>query len=133
MRSNDLRLAQLIDPAVPDMRPIGGRVLHQAHGAGRAGARLDAESHPQLDHLLMRPAHRQMQESERIENRMGCLPEGLEQRRQRGFGRSRAFGMAAHAVDDDQKDRLIGGRHRDAILVLLAMADEADVSGLDLQ
>jgi hypothetical protein len=41
--------------------------------------------------------------------------------------------MAAHAVDHDQKNRLIGGRYRDPILVLFTVADEADVSRLYLQ
>jgi hypothetical protein len=64
---------------------------------------------------------------------MGRLPEGFEQGRKRGFRRARAFRMAAHAVDHDQKNRLIGGRYRDPILVLFTVADEADVSRLYLQ
>ena len=74
-----------------------------------------------------------MQESQRIENRMRRLPERFEQSRERGFRGARAFRMAAHAVDDHQQHRLIGGRHRDPVLIFFAVADEADIRGLDLQ
>ena len=74
-----------------------------------------------------------MQESQRIENRMRRLPERFEQRRQRGFRGTRAFRMTAHAVDHDQQHRVLGGRHRDPVLIFFAVADEAHVRGLDLQ
>ncbi len=64
---------------------------------------------------------------------MRRLPERLEQGRQRRFRGARAFGVAAHAVDHDQQHRMIGGRHRDPVLVFFAVADEADIRGLDLQ
>jgi hypothetical protein len=41
--------------------------------------------------------------------------------------------MAAHAVDDNQEDGLVGGRYRNSILILFAVADKADVRGFDLQ
>jgi hypothetical protein len=41
--------------------------------------------------------------------------------------------MAAHAVDHDQQNRVIGGRHRHPVLIFFAVADEAHVRGLDLQ
>ncbi len=74
-----------------------------------------------------------MQKTQWIEYRMRRLPEGLEQRRKRSFGRARAFRMAAHAVDHDQQHRVIGGRDRDSVLILFAVSDEADIRGLDLQ
>ena len=74
-----------------------------------------------------------MQKAERIENRMRRLPERLEQRRERGLGGARTLGVPAHAVDHHQEHRLLGGRHRHSVLILLAMADEADIRGLDLQ
>ncbi len=74
-----------------------------------------------------------MQESERVENRMRRLPERLEEARERGLGRARALGMAAHAVDDDEERRFVVGGDRDPVLVFFAVADEAQVRGLDLQ
>jgi hypothetical protein len=74
-----------------------------------------------------------MQESERIEDGVRSLPEGLEQSRERGFRGARALRVTAHAVDHDQQHRVIGGRHCDSVLIFLAVADEAHIRGLDLQ
>ena len=74
-----------------------------------------------------------MQKSERIEDRMRRLPESFEQRGQGGFGRARTLGVSAHAVDHDQKRRLLGLGHRYAILILFAMANQAHIGGFDLQ
>ena len=74
-----------------------------------------------------------MQKTQGVENRMRRLPERFQQCRQRRFGGARAFRMAAHAVDHDQQHRMIGGRHGDPVLILFAVADEADIRGLDLQ
>ena len=74
-----------------------------------------------------------LQKSQRIENRMGRLPERLEQRCQRGFRSARSLRMTAHAIDHDQQYRLIGGCHCNAVLILLAVADQAHIRGLDLQ
>ena len=129
----NLGLAQLIDAAVADMRPIGRGVLHQAQRAGRARPRFDAQALPELHDFFVRAAQGQMQESQRIENRMRRLPERLEQRGQRSLGGARAFRMSAHAVDHHQQHGVVGGRHRDPVLIFLAVTDEADVRGLDLQ
>ena len=98
-----LRLAQLIDAAVADVRPVGRRVLHQADGAGRPRPRLDRQTRAQLDHFFVRAAERQMQKAQRIEDRVRRLPERLEQRRERSLGRAGALGVPAHAVDHRQK------------------------------
>ena len=74
-----------------------------------------------------------MQKTKRIEDGMRRLPESLEQRRERGFGRARAFRMAAHAVDHDQQHRVIAGCDRDSVLILFAVSDKADIRGFDLQ
>ena len=44
----DLRLAQLINAAIADMRPICRRILHQSHRAGGARPCLDAQSRAEL-------------------------------------------------------------------------------------
>ena len=129
-----LRLAQLIDAAVADVRPVGRRVLHQAHGAGRARTRLDAsDPTPSLTtSSCARPSDR-CKKAERIEDGMRRLPECLEQRRERSFGRARTLRVTAHAVDHRQEYGVLGGRHRNSVLILLAMADQAHIRGLDLQ
>jgi hypothetical protein len=61
------------------------------------------------------------------------LPESFQQRRQSSFRGARAFRVAAHAVDHDQQHRVIGGGYCNSVLIFLAVADEADIRGLDLQ
>jgi hypothetical protein len=41
--------------------------------------------------------------------------------------------MTAHAVNHREQNGVLSRRHRDSILILLAMADEAHIRGLDLQ
>ena len=74
-----------------------------------------------------------MQEPQRIEYRMRRLPECLDQGRERSLRGARALGVTAHAVDYREQHGLLTRRHRDAILILLAMADQAHIGGLDLQ
>ncbi len=74
-----------------------------------------------------------MHESERIKNRMRNLPERFEQRRESGLGGARPLGVAAHAVDHHQEHRMIGGSDCNSVLILFAVADQADIRGLDLQ
>ena len=64
---------------------------------------------------------------------MRRLPEGFQQRGQRGLRGARTFGMATHAIDGHQEHGLLRISHRNAVLVFLAMADEADIRGFDLQ
>jgi hypothetical protein len=74
-----------------------------------------------------------MQEPERIEYRVRRLPECLDQRRERRLGGARSLGVTAHAVDHREQNGVLARRHCDAILILLAMADQAHIRGLDLQ
>jgi hypothetical protein len=41
--------------------------------------------------------------------------------------------MAAHAVDHNQQHGVIRRRYGNSILIFFAVADEADIRGLDLQ
>ena len=128
-----LRLAQLIDAAVADVRPIGGGLLHQTDRTGGARSRLDAQAHAELHDFLVGSSQRQMQETQRIENRMRRLPKCFDQGRERGFGGARAFRMTAHAVDHDQQHCLVRGRHGNPVLIFFAVPDQAHVRGFDLQ
>jgi hypothetical protein len=64
---------------------------------------------------------------------MRRLPKCFEQGSQRRFGRARTLGMAAHAIDDHQQHGVISGGNSNPVLIFFAMADEADIRGLDLQ
>ena len=55
----------------------------------------------------MRAAQRQMQEPQRIENRVRGLPKCLEQRRERRLRGARSLGVTAHAVDDREQNGLL--------------------------
>ena len=63
-------------------------------------------SAPMATTLLVRGAQRQVQEAERIEQRLRRLPEALDHL-QRDLGRALALGVAAHAVAGDQQRRFI--------------------------
>ena len=81
----------------------------------------------------MRLAQRQVQESERIQQR---LRQGCESRNQclaRDFRGARAFRVATHAVE--RPDQRGSGLDDDGntVLVLFAGADQADLGMFDLQ
>jgi hypothetical protein len=62
----------------------------------------------------------QVQESERIEQRLRRLPEALDHRLLRDLGGPLAIGVTAHAVAGDQQRGLLGHGYADAILVGIA-------------
>jgi hypothetical protein len=74
-----------------------------------------------------------MQEAERVEYRVRCSPKGVQDRGQCRFSGSCPLGMSPHAIDHHKEHGLLGRSYGDAILVFVAMADEADIRGLDLQ
>jgi hypothetical protein len=41
--------------------------------------------------------------------------------------------VAAHPIDHGEQHRLIRGGYRNPVLILIAMADETDIGGIDLQ
>ena len=72
----------------------------------------------------MRPAQRQVQKAQRIEQRLRGVPEGLEQDLEGDFGGARTFSVATHAVHHDQQCGMLGDGHRHPVLVLLPAARE---------
>ncbi len=128
-----LRLPYLIHAAVADVSPVGAGFLHQAYRASRTRPCFHREAHAELDHFFVSSAKRQMQKTQRIEDRMWRLPECLNERGERGLGGTSAFGMTTHAVDDGEQHGLLGSSHRNPVLILFAMADQAHIRGLDLQ
>ena len=49
------------------------------------------------------------------------------------FGRTRAIGMTTHAIDHDEQCRVLGDRDGHAILVVGAIAQQADFGVFDAQ
>jgi hypothetical protein len=81
----------------------------------------------------VRAADRQVQEPVGIEQGPARFPEFREHGADRDFGGARAVGVAAHAVDDREEHRAVVDGDGDAILVLFAIAEKAQVRVLDLQ
>ena len=79
---------------------------------------------PDAHDFLVGPAQRQVQEPQRIKQRLGRVPEGFQQGLEGDFGSPRAFGMAAHAIDHYQQGGMLGHGHRDPVLVLLATPEK---------
>ena len=114
--------AQMVHAAVAHMRPIGGSLLHNAHRTGGTRAHLQRQSRRQSDDARMRSAERQVQETERVHQRLGRLPEALDHRLLRHLGGPLAIGVTAHAIAGNQQRGLIGHGDTDAILVGFATA-----------
>ena len=79
----------------------------------------------------MRAPEREVQEAERIEERLVLGAEQLEHHLAAGLRRARAVGVAAHAVHDDEERRPVAGRDGGAVLVVLAIAGQAHLGELD--
>ena len=120
-------LPEVVQTAVADVRPPGGLLLHHAHRAGCPRTMLDRQLGAELDDLLVRAPESQVQKSHRVEERLRCLREGLEDDLLRHFGGTGAIGVTAHAVHDDEQRAVLGNRGRDPVLVLLASAQETDI------
>ena len=84
-------------------------------------------------HVFVGPAQRQVQESQRIEDGLRRVPERFDQRLDGGLGGLRAIRVATHAIDDDEQSRMLGDRNRHAILVVGAIAQQADFGVFDAQ
>ena len=123
----DAAAAQLVDPAVADVRPIRAAVLDQAYGAGRARLVVERDAFAELDDTVVRARERQGQKALRIEHRQRHLGERFLERRDRHLGGARAVGVAAHAVDDHHQQRFAVGYEIDAILVFGPIARQSQL------
>ena len=133
MRATTWPLPDLVDAAVADVRPVGRALLHQAQRAGGARALLERQVRAERDDVLVRAAERRCRKPSGSNSGCGVLPEARGQRGARGLGGAGAVGVAAHAVDRDHERRVLADGDGDAVLVVLAVADEAEVRGFDLQ
>ena len=85
----------------------------------------------ELDHLFVGASQREVQEAERIEDGCGDSAKHSLSVATRDLGRARAVRMAAHAVDDDQQQRLVVRDDVDPILVLGPIAGQAQFGIFD--
>ena len=72
-----------------------------------------------------------MQEAERIEQRLRLGAEQVEHDLAADLGRARAVRMAAHAVHHHEQRGAVGRGDGRAVLVVLAIAGQADLGALD--
>ncbi len=128
---DDRAAAQVIHAAVADVRPVRLAALHQAHGAGRAGPHVHGELGADGDDRVVRAAEREVQEAERVEQGLRLGAERLEHHLAGGLGRARAPGVAAHAVHDHDERRAVGHRNGGPVLVVFAIAGQADFGEFD--
>jgi hypothetical protein len=125
--------AHEVDAAVADVRPVGRVALHQADRAGGAGPLLERQLRAERDDGLVHAAQGEMQEAERVEQRLRRVPEGLDQQLLRRLCRERPVGMAAHAVHDDHQRGVFGHGDRTTILIVVAAPEEARLGVFDAQ
>jgi hypothetical protein len=81
----------------------------------------------------VRAPERQVQEAERIKQRLRRVPEGVHDHPLGDLRGARAIGVSAHAVDDHQQRRALGDRGCHPVLILLAPAEQAHVSEFEPQ
>src|SRR5690606_21748179 len=92
---------------------------------------VDRDVVAELDDLRMRKRERDREEPLRIEDRSALLGEAALQGRDGDLGGLAAFGMAAHAVDDDEQRRGFARQHVDSVLIVLAVPRKGQFRRLD--
>jgi hypothetical protein len=65
-----------------------------------------------------------VQETQRIEQRLGRMPERFQKGLLRDLGRASTIGVPAHAVDHEKQNRMLGYRRDDTILVFFARPEQ---------
>ena len=88
---------------------------------------------PSLHDFLVRAPQRQVQEAQRIEQRLRGVPEGLDDHLLGYLGGAGAIGVTAHAVDDDEQGGVLGNGRAHPVLVLFAPTQQADFGTFDSQ
>ena len=121
---DDGALAEVIHPAIANVRPPCRVLLDEADRAGSAGSLLQGEAHANAHDLFVRTAQGHVQKAQRIEQRLGCMPEGFEKRLLRDLGCARTISVPAHAIDHDEQNRMLGNRRDDTILVFFARPEQ---------
>ena len=81
----------------------------------------------------MRGSQTQMQKTERVEQRLWCVPESIDQSALRRLRGPLALSMTAHAIAGAEQHRLLCKRDIDPILIGVALALKADLCTFDLQ
>ena len=74
--------------------------------------------------LFVRTAQGHVQEAQRIEQRLGCMPERFEKCLLRDLGSACTIGVPAHPVDHHKQNRMLGDSRDDTILVFFARPEQ---------
>src|SRR5262249_43960192 len=126
-------LAKMIQAAVSYMRPPCCTLLHNTDCTGSPWPVLNRKVRSKLHHLFVRTAERQVKKAHWIEQRLSRVPERLEDDLLRHLCCLRSICVASHAIDNHEQSSVLrhGGGH--PVLILLAPAEEADVSVVNPQ
>lgn len=117
-------LAQVIHAAVADVRPPRRALLDEADRAGCARPLFQRQAHSNTYDLFVRTPQGHVQEAQRIEQRLGSVPERFEKRLLRDLGGARTVSVPAHAVYHEKQNRMLGDGRDDTILVLFARPEQ---------
>jgi hypothetical protein len=107
--------------------------LHQAHSDGRARPVLKRNVGANVHDLLVGGTECQVQEAERIEERLGSRAKALSDGLHRDYRGLLALLMSTHAIAGDQECRVVGDLGRDAVLVAFPCASVAEFSMYNAQ
>jgi hypothetical protein len=121
---DNLTLAQVIHTTVADVRPPGRMLLDEASCAGRARPLFQRKAQSNAHDLFMRTTQGHVQEAQRIEQRLGCMPERFEKSLLRDLGGASTIRVPAHAVDHEKQNRMLGDSRDDTILVFFARPEQ---------
>jgi hypothetical protein len=108
-------------------------LLHQAYRTRGARPTFHRQVQPDAHDLLVSPAESQVQETQRIKQRLRGVPERFQQDVQSDLGGAGTFSVATHAVRYHQQRGMLGDRHRDPILVFLPAPEKTQIRVFNLQ
>jgi hypothetical protein len=86
--------------------------------------KLHSTYNPDAHHFFVSATERDVEETQRIEQRQRRMPERLENGSLRNLGRACTICVPAHSVYDDEQGRMLGYRGDDTVLVFFARPEE---------
>ena len=125
--------ANVIDATVAYMRPPGRLLLNQAYSTRRPRPVLERQMRTEPDDFFMSTAQREMQKTDRIEDRVRGVGECFDHDLLRDLGSARAFGVTAHPIDGQQQRSMLSDDGDRFVLVIVPGTEKTDVGVVDLQ
>jgi len=114
----------VIHTAVAYIGPPGRVLLNQADRTGGTRALFERQAHADAHDFFVRTAEGHVQEAQRIEQRLGCVPERFEKCLLRDLGSACTISVPAHPVDHHKQNRMLGDSRDDTILVFFARPEQ---------